>query len=106
MEKLFGSRVRTDVLVALARFGTSYVSELARILSLRPTEVLRAVASLERSGAVVSRLLGKVRTVELSPRFPERRELLELLLRLGERPNYASRWTRVRRRPRAIGKAL
>jgi predicted transcriptional regulator len=106
MDRIFGSQVRTDVLVTVARFGTTYVSEIARILGRRPVEVQRAVASLELAGVVQSRRVGTIRTVELNKRFPEYRELSNLLVGMSERPNYTQRWKALRRRPRAMGKAL
>ena len=105
MDKLFGSRVRTDVLVALARLDSAYVSELSRIVGRRPVEVQRALASLELSGVVQTRRVGTVRMAQLNRRFPEYEKLLELLVKFGERPDYTRMWTSVRRRPRAIGKA-
>ena len=105
MDKLFGSKVRTDTLVALARLGSAYVSEIAGVIGRRPIEVQRALASLELSGAVQTRRVGTIRTAELNRRFPEYERLLDLLLEIGGRPDYASMWKAVRRRPRAIGKA-
>lgn len=106
MDKLFGSKTRTDALVALARLGSTYVSEVARVIERRPIEVQRALASLELAGAVQTRRVGTIRTVELNRRFPEYEPLLDLLLKMGERPDYGRYWKSVRRRPRAMGKAL
>ena len=106
MDKLFGSKVRTDALVALARLGPTYVSELARVIERRPIEVQRALASLEITGAVQTRRVGSIRTAELNPRYPEYEGLLDLLLKMSERPDYARVWKAIRRRPRAMGKAL
>jgi DNA-binding MarR family transcriptional regulator len=106
MTTLFGSKVRTDVLVAIARLDLTYPSEVARVLSLRLVEVQRAVSSLERSNAVVSRRIGNTRSVSLNRRFPAADELYALLLKLSEDPWYEDRWAELRRRPRAIGKRL
>jgi DNA-binding transcriptional ArsR family regulator len=106
MDKLFGSKVRTDVLVTLARLSSSYVSEIARLLGIRPVEAQRALASLELSGVVQTRRVGTIRTAELNKQFPEYKELLQLLLATGDRPDFGRLWKAVRRRPRAIGKAL
>jgi hypothetical protein len=84
----------------------TYATELARLFKRRPVEFQRAIASLERAGVVATRRVGRVRIVQMEPRFPESAELYTFLLRTSERPNYASRWTAVRRRPRAMGKAL
>ena len=104
MDKLFGSQIRTDTLVAINRLGSTYVSELARILERRPIEVQRALESLEKSGVVQTRRIGTIRTAEMNRQFPEFDELANLLLRISERPLYARRWRNLRRRPRAMGK--
>ena len=57
-DRLFGSVVRTDTLVTIGRLSRTYISEIARILGRRPIEIQRAVASLERAGAVVSKRIG------------------------------------------------
>ena len=101
----FGSKVRTDALVALARLGWTYVSEIARIIERRPIEVQRALASLELTGAVQTRRVGSIRTAELNRRFPKYEPLLSLLLKMGERPDYGRLLKAVRRRPRAMGKS-
>jgi DNA-binding transcriptional ArsR family regulator len=104
MDLLFGSRVRTDALVAIGRLGQTYLSELARVLDRRPTEIIRAVSSLESAGVVATRRMGRTRVVQLEPRFWAAKQLYALLLRLSEMPRYRQRWAAVRGRPRAIGK--
>jgi len=106
MDALFGSTNRTDILVAVARLGETYVAELGRLLALRPTEVVRALSSLERAGVVATKRLGNTRVVRLEPRYRAKGELYALLLRLSESPRYAGIWAGVRGRPRAIGKPL
>ena len=106
MDALFGSTNRTDVLVAVGRLGETYVAEIGRLLNLRPTEVVRALSSLERSGVVATKRLGNTRVVRLEPRYRAKDELYALLLRLSESPRYAGVWSEVRGRPRAIGKPL
>jgi len=106
MDGLFGSRLRGDILVAVTRLGTTYVSELARLLRKRPLEIQRALASLERAGVIVTRRLGTLRLVELNRRVPEYPELVKLLAKLGERPVYDALWSQTKRRPRAIGKTI
>jgi DNA-binding transcriptional ArsR family regulator len=106
MDALFGSTTRTDVLVAVGRLGETYVAELGRLLDLRPTEVVRALSSLERSGVIATKRLGNTRLVRLEPRYRAKDELYALLLRLSESPRYEGVWKAVRGRPRAIGKPL
>lgn len=105
-DRLFGSAVRTDTLVTIGRLSRTYISEIARILDRRPIEIQRAVASLERAGVVVTSRIGNTRLVELNPTLPAKNELYALLLRISEMPIYANRWTKIRRRPRAMGKPL
>ena len=104
MDSLFGSALRTQTLVAIGRLQLSFLSELARVLNRRPTEIARAVASLERAGVVASQRAGRTRLVRLDPRFHAASKLYALLLRLSEDPIYRKRWASIRKRPRAIGK--
>ena len=106
MDALFGSRLRTDTLVAIGRLDRTYPSQLADMLGRRVNEIQRAVASLERAGVVVTTRIGRTRLVELNPRYWAKTELYALLLRLSELPFYQNRWSKIRSRPRAIGKPL
>jgi len=103
-DRLFGSSIRTDTLVTVGRLQRTYISEIARVLGRRVIEIQRAVASLEQAGVVISNRVGGTRIVELSPTFPAKNELYALLLRMSETPIYADRWSKIRRRPRAMGK--
>jgi len=103
-DKLFGSSIRTDTLVTIGRLQRTYSSEIARLLGRRVVEIQRAVASLELAGVIVTNRLGNTRIVELNPTFPVRDELYALLLRMSELPIYVDRWSKIRRRPRAMGK--
>ena len=105
MDGLFGSRLRSDALVAVGRLGTTYPSELAKLFMRRPIEIQRALRSLEQAGIIVTLRMGTVRLAELNRRNPDYPELLALLLKLSERPLYQDLWARVGRRPRAIGKS-
>ncbi|MGB6987029.1 MAG: helix-turn-helix domain-containing protein [Candidatus Aquilonibacter sp.] len=102
---LFGSSLRTDTLVAIGRLGETYPLELAAILERQPTEVRRAIASLEDAGIVTTRLRGRTRLTTLNPRFPAKDALYTLLLAMSEWPKYRGMWE-IRRRPRATGKPL
>jgi len=103
-DRLFGSSVRTDTLVTIGRLQRTYASEIARVLGRRVIEIQRAVASLEQAGIVVSNRMGNIRIVELNPVFPAKNELYALLLRMSEMSIYAGWWSKIRRRPRAMGK--
>lgn len=104
-DQIFGSRIRTDTLVAIGRLERTYASELARIIKRRVTEAQRAITSLERAGVVVTSKIGTTRIAELNPRYWAKDEVCALLLRLSEAPRYRHWWT-IRRRPRAMGKPL
>ena len=106
MDALFGSGLRTEALVAIGRLSRTYPSEIARVLGRRLNEVQRAIVSLERAGAIVSKRVGSTRLVELNPRFWAREELYKLLLRLSELPAYEKKWAKLRSRPRGIGKPI
>ncbi len=92
VESAFGSRLRTDTLVAVARLGPTYTAELARLLERRPNEIQRAVASLESAGLIASQLLGRTRIIELNAKYVAAEELAALLLKLSRLPEYEKRW--------------
>ena len=106
MATLFGSPLRSDVLVAISRLQPTYPAELARVLVRRPIEIQRSLESLERAGVVSTRMLGRTRVVELDRRFPGAGELYSLLLRLSEERKYSDRFRDIRKRPRAMRKSL
>jgi len=66
-DKLVVSGIRMDKLVTIGRLQRTYVAEIARVLHRRVIEIRRAVASLERAGAIVSNRVGNTRIVELKP---------------------------------------
>jgi DNA-binding transcriptional ArsR family regulator len=104
-QELFGNRNRTALLLAVSLLDETYPSELAQVLGVRLYTVQSILAKLEREGVLVSRLLGRMRRVSLSPRFFAYRELSILLSKLGKhdlalQQSLAAR----RRRPRRVGK--
>ncbi len=103
---LFGSKMRTALLMLLAVLGESYPAELARCLGTTIPSVQRTLDRVEEEGLISSRQLF-VRAVTLSPLYPAAKELRALLLRLAEGyPQYArlkeSRRTRPRRRNKPL----
>lgn len=103
----FGGRTRTRVLVALSLLETSFPRELARLLAAPVSGVRQALASLERDGLVAGRLVGRTRLVQLDPGYFARQELASYLARLSDaEPVLRADVARLRRRPRATGKAL
>jgi hypothetical protein len=107
MEELFGSRLRTRVLVLLALVGESYPTQIARLLDSRQLPVQRVVNKLELEGVLSSRLVGTVRLVTLNPRFFAFAQLRALLLKMGEgNAELMDIASSLRRRPRRAGKPL
>jgi hypothetical protein len=105
---LFGSSLRTEILVLVAALERTYPRELARLVDRPISMVQKIVAGFERSGILASRLIGNVREVSLNPDFVVAKELKSLLSSLLERePRYGQRLLRAaRRRPRRSGKTL
>lgn len=103
--EIFGSRRRTEVLVLLALLGESYPTELARLLDAHLFSVQTILDDLEREGLIVTRRLGRVRRVELNPRYVAHEELAALLWKLGEHDLELQKAAAKRRgRPRRKGK--
>ncbi len=93
------------MLVAIRLLETTYPSELAELLGVRPYTVQSILALLEREAVIVSRLMGRTRTVSLNPRYFAHVELNALLWKLGEHDTeLQSRLATRRRRPRRAGK--
>ena len=103
----FGSTTRTRVLVALRLLESSFPRELARLLDVSPSVVLKALASLERDGLVAGGSLGRSRLYTLDHRYFAKADLEDYLSRLGE-ADLALRKevARLRRRPRWSRKPL
>jgi predicted transcriptional regulator len=104
--KLFGSRAKTETLLAIALLKETYTQELARVLELAPTTVFRVLEDLEREGIILSRLVGRTRTVALNPRMYGAGELESLLQKYAQRTELKERIARIRRRPRRRGKEV
>ena len=104
---VFGTGLRSNILVALALLEESHASELARILGAGLTTVRNAMDTLEQVGLIAGRVEGNTRRVRLNPRYWAQAELKALLekLALGD-PELMNRVGDLRRRPRRVGKAL
>jgi len=103
---LFGTRMRTALLILIAVLEQTYPAEISRYLRSTIPAVQRTLDKLEDEGLVASRQLA-VRTVVLNPNYPAFRELRALLLRLaqGYRQYQIVKESR-RTRPRRRGKPL
>lgn len=103
---LFGSRMRTALLMLVTVLEETYPAEISRYLRSTIPAVQRTLDKLEDEGVIASRQL-VVRTVTLNPNYPAFRELRALLLRLSEgyrqyRIVKESRRTRPRRRSKPL----
>jgi|APLak6261679142_1056127.scaffolds.fasta_scaffold00001_144 DNA-binding transcriptional ArsR family regulator len=103
--ELFGGRNRTMVLLAVRLLEETYASELAVLLELRVFSVQQILASFEREGVIVSRLVGRTRVFTLNPRYFAQRELADLLWSLAKHDTVLQQLlAKRRRRPRRAGK--
>jgi DNA-binding transcriptional ArsR family regulator len=103
---LFGSRMRTALLMLVAVLEETYPAELARYLGATISSVQRTLDKVEDEGLLATRPL-VVRAVTLNPLYPAAKELRALLLRLAEgypiyRELKESRRTRPRRRKKRL----
>jgi DNA-binding transcriptional ArsR family regulator len=103
---LFGSKMRTALLMLVAVLEETYPAELARYLGSSISSVQRTLDKIEDDGLVSTRPL-VVRAVTLNPLFPAVKELRALLLRLAEGyPEYQRLKESRRLRPRRRNKRL
>jgi len=103
---LFGTRMRTALLMLTAVLDETYPAEISRYLGSTIPAVQRTLDKLEDEGLIATRQRA-VRTVTLNPNYPAVRELRALLLRLAEgyrqyQTVKESRRTRPRRRRKAL----
>ena len=103
---LFGTSMRTALLMFVAVMEETYPAEISRYLPATISSVQRTLDKLEDEGIVSTRALA-VRTVTLNPLYPAAKELRALLLRLAEgydryRLAKESRRTRPRRRNKPL----
>jgi DNA-binding MarR family transcriptional regulator len=104
---VFGTGVRTKVLIAISVLEETHAPELARLLGVGVTTVRNAIDTLEQPGLVVGRLEGNTRRVRLNPRFRAHKRLKQLLQELADADSaLLSRIAELRRRPRRSGKLL
>ncbi|TAM72883.1 hypothetical protein EPN44_14855 [bacterium] len=104
--RLFGSPLRTGILVLTAALGDTYPSELARLLNARTSVVQRAIKDLEYDGLLATQPRTGIRRVTIDPRRYGARELIAYLERLAAAPPYTAILDNLRVRPRRQGKPL
>ena len=103
---LFGTSMRTALLMLVAVLEETYPAELSRYLGSSISAVQRTLDKLEDDGIVATRPL-VVRAVTLNPAYPAVKQLRALLLRLAEGyPEYQQVKESQRLRPRRRNKRL
>jgi len=103
---VFGSKMRTSLLMLVAVLGETYPAELARYLGSSISSVQRTLDKVEEEQLVATRQ-GVVRSVTLNPLYLAVNEFRSFLLRLAEGyPDYQRIKESRRLRPRRRGKPL
>ena len=103
---VFGSRMRTALLMLVAVLEETYPAEISRYLGSTIPSVQRTLDKLEDEGLIATRQL-VIRRVSLNPLYPAHGELRALLLRIAEAyPQYRKVKESRRTRPRRRGKSL
>ena len=103
---VFGTRMRTSLLLLVAILEETYPAELARYLDTSIYSVQRTLDKLEEEGLIATRPL-IVRAVTLNPIYPAAKELRAFLLRIAEGyPEYQRLKESRRQRPRKRKKSL
>jgi len=105
--KVFGSALRTRVLVLIAALEETYPTEIARLLKAPRFSVQRIVDDLDRERLIATRSWGNERRVTLQPGSVGAKELQSYLLRLADGyPELRDITDSLRRRPRRKGKPV
>ncbi len=106
-EALFGNQTSANLLIALGMLRSGSISDLARVAGSSRSVAMRVVDRWERADLVTTRLDGRNRVVEFSPRLRFDKALSELLEKLAQlNPEIEKRAAAIRRRPRRKGKEL
>ncbi len=104
---LFGTPLRTRVLVFVALVEETYPREVAAVLDVPISNVQRVIGQYEEEGVLATRLFGRVRHVTLNPRWFARDALRAFLERYAVAfPDLAAKADALRRRPRRSGKPI
>lgn len=105
---LIGSINKERALIYLTARGRGYAREIARFFEASLDPMQKALDTLEQSGALVSRQVGRTREYEFNPRYALRDELRALLEKtLSLYPTKVrDQLLIIRTRPRRKGKPL
>lgn len=103
---LFGSSMRTSMLLSIAVLEETYAAQLARCLKTSISSVQRTLDKLEEQGLVSTRA-SIFRRITLNPLYPAAKELKAFLLRIAAGyPEYAQMKESIRHRQRRRRKPL
>jgi DNA-binding transcriptional ArsR family regulator len=103
---IFGTQMRTRLLLLVATLAETYPAELSRYAGASISSIQRTLDLLEREGLIATRQR-VVRRVTLNPTYPAAKELKAFLLRIAEGfPQYQEIRESIRRRPRKRRKPL
>jgi hypothetical protein len=106
-DKLFGTVLKTRVLMAIAMLEETFPAEICRVINSRLFPVQRALDSLEGEGIIVSRKPGVERRVSINPRYFASSELKALLRKIAMQDQpLMSALSQLRTRPRRRGKIM
>ena len=110
LEILFGNETTEKILFYLFKNKKCYGNELARCFSISLSSFQKTLQKLEKSGLLVSFLVGKTRVFEFNPRYPFLKELIGFLDKaysfLPEITKKTYYEKIERKRPRRTGKPL
>ena len=106
--ELIGSVNKERALIFLVARDRGYARQIARFFDAPLDPIQKALDGLERSGVLISRIVGREREYEFNPRYPMRDELRALLEKaLSLYPvDLRDELLVVRKRPRRKGKPL
>lgn len=108
IEAITGSIIKEKIILYLILNPLSYPSEIARTFKFNLYTVQKQLENLENGGVVCSRLKGKVRLYEIDPRYPFKKEMEALFMKVY---SFTDKETKEkyyikRTRPRKPGKPL
>lgn len=106
LEPIFGNKTVEKALFFLRRYGQGYARGIAATFGLPLYSVQQQLKRLENGGVLASRLVGKSRVYVISPRYPFKIPLENLLDAAFKAltADEVNRYYMARTRPRRAGK--
>jgi biotin operon repressor len=104
--KLFGGATRTRALIAIVLLKGTYPREVAALLGVSTPTIAKIIDDLEAEGVIVSRFVGRTRTLSLNPRMYGIADLETFLQKYAKSTDMEERLSQVRRRPRRRTKEI